>query len=69
MFDFLNGNDAHDTIGGFVVGQDMIDLSGYGGTAPQITYAFGDSILNLQDGSQIVVYGVSNLTAASITMK
>ncbi len=69
VFDFLNGNDAHDTIGGFVVGQDMIDLSGYGATSPQITYAFGDSILNLQDGSQIVVYGVSNLTAASITMK
>ncbi len=69
VFNFLNGSDGQDTIGGFVVGQDTIDLSGYGSTAPQITYGYGDSILNLQDGSQIVVYGVSNLTASSISMK
>ncbi len=68
-FDFLNGNAAQDTIGGFIVGQDTIDLSGYGSGAPQITYAYGDSILNLQDGTQIVVYGVSNLTASSISLK
>ncbi len=65
-FDFLNGNDAHDTIGGFVVGQDSLNLSGFGTAAPAITYAYGDSILNLQDGTQIVVYGVTNLTASSI---
>ncbi len=69
VFDFLNGNSANDTIGGFVVGQDTIDLSGYGPTAPQISYAYGDSILNLQDGTQIVVYGVANLTASSLSLK
>jgi Ca2+-binding RTX toxin-like protein len=55
-----------DTIAGFVPGQDTLQLDGYGPTPPPITYAFGDSILNLSDGTQIVVYGVANLTASSI---
>ncbi len=71
VFSFLNGANpgSSDIIAGFVPGQSTIELTGYGSTAPQITYAYGDSILNLQDGSQIVVYDVSNLTAASITMR
>ena len=70
-FSFLNGANDHasDTIVGFVAGQSTIELSGYGSAEPAITYAYGDSILNLQDGSQIVVYNVANLTAASITLK
>jgi Ca2+-binding RTX toxin-like protein len=55
-----------DTIAGFVPGQDTLELDGYGPTPPPITYAFGDSILNLSDGTQIVVYGVANLTVSSI---
>ena len=71
VFSFLYGanNGASDTIVGFVPGQSTIDLSGYGSTAPTITYGYGDSILNLADGSQIVVYDVSNLTAASLTLR
>ena len=71
VFSFLYGanNGASDTIVGFVPGQSTIELSGYGSTAPTITYGYGDSILNLADGSQIVVYDVSNLTAASLTLR
>jgi Ca2+-binding RTX toxin-like protein len=69
VFSFLNGSAGADVdIVGFVTGQDSIALHGYGDQVPAITVAFGDSILHLSDGTQIVVEGVTNLTAASFTL-
>lgn len=69
VFSFTNGlAGGKDVIAGFTIGQDTLKLDGYGLTAPAITYAYGDSILNLQDGTQIVLFNVPNLTASSITL-
>ena len=68
-FSFTNGQGGgHDYLLNFNPGQDVIDLNGYGGADPTINYAFGDSILNLQDGTQVVVIGVSHLTDASLRL-
>ena len=68
-FSFTNGQGGgHDYLLNFNPGQDVIDLNGYGATDPTITYAFGDSILNLQDGTQVVVIGVPHLTDSSIRL-
>ena len=65
-FIFADGQAGHDYLLNFDVGQDSIELNGFGASDPTISYAFGDSILNLQDGTQVVVIGVSHLTDASI---
>ncbi len=71
VFSFTDGlnNNATDSIYGFVPGQDMLQLNGYGSVAPQITHSGGSSFLHLQDGTQITVVGVANLTASSLTLK
>jgi len=68
VFNFINGDDGGtDTIVGFVPGNDVIALHGYGTQMPSITVAFGDSFVNLSDGTQIIVENVTNLTSASFT--
>lgn len=67
VFGFTNGlAGGADEIVGFQAGRDLIKLDGYGAQAPNITYAYGDSYLNLADGTSIVLVGVPNLTASSI---
>jgi hypothetical protein len=67
-FGFLNGAAGGiDTIVGFNSAQDILALSGYGAQMPAISIAYGDSVLNLADGTQIIIEGVTNLTAANFT--
>jgi Ca2+-binding RTX toxin-like protein len=68
VFNFINGDDGGtDTIVGFVPGNDAIALHGYGTQMPSINVAYGDSFVNLSDGTQIIVENVTNLTSASFT--
>jgi Ca2+-binding RTX toxin-like protein len=68
VFSFTNGlAGGSDEIVGFNASRDMVQLHGYGAAAPTITYAWGDSYLNLADGTHVVFVGVSDLTASSIT--
>ncbi len=68
VFNFINGDDGGtDTIVGFTPGSDLIALHGYGTAMPTISVAFGDSFVNLSDGTQIIVENVTNLTSASFT--
>ncbi len=68
VFNFINGDDGGtDTIVGFVPGSDAIALHGYGTQMPSINVAYGDSFVNLSDGTQIIVENVTNLTSASFT--
>ncbi len=63
-----NGFTGTDVIYGFQAAQDKIALPGFGSQLPQITTAFGDSIVHLQNGAQIVVANVTNLTGANFTL-
>ena len=53
---------------GFQSAQDKIALPGFGSQMPQITVAFGDSILHLQNGAQIIVANVTNLTSGNFLL-
>jgi Ca2+-binding RTX toxin-like protein len=66
QFDFVNGaTGGTNVIDGFIQGQDMISLSGYGDTVPSVSVQNGSSYFQLGDGSQVEVYGVTNLTASA----
>ena len=59
---------GRDTIVGFTPGQDTIALHGYGTQMPTLATAWGDTIINLQGGAQIIVENVTGLTAANFTL-
>ena len=62
VFDFMNGaTGGASAIFGFVQGQDIISLSGYGDSVPAISVNDGSSFFRLGDGSQVEVFGVTNL--------
>lgn len=56
-----------DAVIGFVSGQDVLALHGYA-AAPQITFAYGSCIVNLTDGTQVVLFGVTSLSPSSIAI-
>jgi Ca2+-binding RTX toxin-like protein len=66
VFDFVNGQTGGtNVICGFVSGIDTISLTGYGDTVPSISVHDNASFCTLGDGSELVVYGVTNLTASA----
>jgi hypothetical protein len=69
VFSYTNGvASGQSVIVGFVPGQDTIALHGYGDTPPPVTVAFGDSIVHLNGGVEIVVLNVTNLPSSSFTL-
>jgi hypothetical protein len=68
VFSFTSGVAAGtDYVVGFVPGQSIIALHGYGSQTPAVTYAFGDAFVNLP-GLQIVLENVASLPASSFTL-
>ena len=69
VFSFANnGFTGTDVIYGFQAAQGVIALPGFGSQMPQVTTAFGDSILNLQNGAQIIVANVTGLTSQNFRL-
>jgi hypothetical protein len=69
-FSFTNGivpASGIDSVVGFVPGQGTIALHGFGTQTPTLAVAYGDTVITLQNGAQIIVENVTNLTRASFT--
>ncbi len=69
VFNFTEGSTSGtDAIVGFVPGQSTIALHGFGTQLPTLATAWGDTIINLQGGVQIIVENVTNLSGANFTL-
>ena len=69
IFNFTNNaTGGMDDIVGFVPGLDTISLHGYANAPPQFSVQNGSTFFTLSDGTNVELYAVTNMTAASFNV-